>query len=414
LDHFLHDHMSAEVVTKVIENKQEAVDWLTWTFYYRRLTQNPNYYNMTGTTHRHISDHLSELVETVVTDLEQSKCISLEDDNDVAALNLGLISAFYYIRYTTIELFNSSLKEKTKIKGIIEIMSNASEYDNLPMRHGEEKSLRQLAAHVPITSDKTKYTDPHTKAFLLLQAHFSRLNLAGDLSMDQKTVLGDTVRLVQAMVDVISSSGWLKPALAAMEVSQMTVQGLWDSTSNLMQLPHFTKELCDKCAEKEVETIFDLMDMEDADRNALLQLSDAKMAQVAAVCNKYPNVALEYEIADKDEIGAGDQVEMTVKIERENEGDVGGPVHAPNYPKDKEEGWWLVVGDPSTNTLASIKRVNLQRKATVKLVFSAPETVGQANYTLFFMCDSWAGCDQEYEFELDIKEATEDSEEEDE
>lgn len=413
LDHFLHDHMSAEVVTKVIENKQEAVDWLTWTFYYRRLTQNPNYYNMTGTTHRHISDHLSELVETVVTDLEQSKCISLEDDNDVAALNLGLISAFYYIRYTTIELFNSSLKEKTKIKGIIEIMSNASEYDNLPMRHGEEKSLRQLAAHVPITSDKTKYTDPHTKAFLLLQAHFSRLNLAGDLSMDQKTVLGDTVRLVQAMVDVISSSGWLKPALAAMEVSQMTVQGLWDNTSNLMQLPHFTKELCDKCAEKEVETIFDLMDMEDADRNALLQLSDAKMAQVAAVCNKYPNVALEYEIADKDEIGAGDQVEMTVKIERENEGDIGGPVHAPNYPKDKEEGWWLVVGDPSTNTLASIKRVNLQRKATVKLVFSAPETVGQANYTLFFMCDSWAGCDQEYEFELDIKEATEDSEGED-
>jgi len=58
--------------------------------------------------------------------------------NDVSALNLGMIAAYYYIRYTTIELFNSSLNEKTKIKGILEILTSASEFDNLPMRHGKE------------------------------------------------------------------------------------------------------------------------------------------------------------------------------------------------------------------------------------------------------------------------------------
>ena len=31
-----------------------------------------------------------------------SQCISVEDDMDVAPLNLGMIAAYYYINYTTI------------------------------------------------------------------------------------------------------------------------------------------------------------------------------------------------------------------------------------------------------------------------------------------------------------------------
>ena len=77
LDKSLHDHFNAEIVTKTIENKQDAVDYLTWTLMYRRMTQNPNYYKLQGVSHRHLSDHLSELVETTLTDLEQSKVFFL-------------------------------------------------------------------------------------------------------------------------------------------------------------------------------------------------------------------------------------------------------------------------------------------------------------------------------------------------
>ena len=57
--------LRAEIVTKTIDNKQDAVDYITWTCYYRRLAQNPNYYNLQGMTHRHLSDHLSEVRRSV-------------------------------------------------------------------------------------------------------------------------------------------------------------------------------------------------------------------------------------------------------------------------------------------------------------------------------------------------------------
>jgi len=104
-----------------VESKQDAVDYLTWTWFYRRLLQNPNYYNMSGSTHQHLSDHLSALVEDTVSDLEESKCVAVDDDMDLSALNLGMISAFYYIQYTTVELFASSLSPKTRVKGLMEV-----------------------------------------------------------------------------------------------------------------------------------------------------------------------------------------------------------------------------------------------------------------------------------------------------
>ena len=100
-------------------------------------------------THRHLSDHLSEVVEKTLSDLEQSKCITVEDEMDVSPLNLGMIAAYYYINYTTIELFSMSLNAKTKIRGLMEIIASAAEYAELPIRHGEDTLLSGLHQRLP-------------------------------------------------------------------------------------------------------------------------------------------------------------------------------------------------------------------------------------------------------------------------
>lgn len=68
----------------------------------------------------------------------------------------------------------------------------------------------------------------------------------------------------------------------------------------------------------------------------------------------------------------------------------------------------MVIGDPKNNSLLSIKRLTLQQKAKVKLDFLAP-SVGRHSYTVYFMSDSYMGCDQEYKISIDVKEGGESS-----
>ncbi|KAL7610342.1 hypothetical protein Lser_V15G09871 [Lactuca serriola] len=411
LHHHLHDNLNAEVVVEVIANKQDAVDYLTWTFMYRRLTQNPNYYNLQGVSQRHLSDHLSELVENTLSDLEASNCVTITGDFYLSPNNLGIIASYYYISYTTIERFSSSLTPKTKLKGLLEILASASEFEQLPVRPGEEDLIRRLIHHQRFSFENPRYTDPHVKVNTLLQAHFSRQMqmVGGNLGSDQQEVVLSASRLLQAMVDVISSNGWLSLALLTMEVSQMVTQGMWERDSVLLQLPHFTKDVAKRCQEnpgRSIETVFDLVEMEDDERRELLQMSDPQLMDIAKFCNRFPNIDLSYDVVDGDNIRAGEEFTMVVTLERDLEGRTEvGLVDAPRYPKGKEEGWWLVLGDTKSNQLLAIKRVSLQRKAKVKLdnITAPSDAVGKKSFTLYFMCDSYMGCDQEYSFSVDVK-----------
>ncbi|KAI1727001.1 sec63 brl domain-containing protein [Ditylenchus destructor] len=407
LDHCLPDHFNAEIVTKTIENKQDAIDYLTWTLLYRRMTQNPNYYNLQGVSHRHLSDSLSELVESTLKDLENSNCIMIKDEIDISPLNLGMIAAYYYISYTTIELFSLSLKAKTKLKTLIEIIANATEFDSIPIRYKEEITLRKLAERLPNQLKSQKWTDPHVKVNLLLHAHLSRIQLTAELNKDTETIVLKAIRLVQACVDVLSSNGWLSPAIHAMELSQMLTQAMHSNESYMKQLPHCSPVLLERCKTKEVDTIFALLDMEDEDRNNLLKMSKEELADVARFCNNYPSINVEKKVlTDKPHVG--EPLEILVEMERENdEKGFAPPVVAPFYPqKRKEEGWWLVVGEPSSNQLLSIKRLTVNANAEAKLDF-VPSQSGKMNYKLYFMCDSYLGADQEFDLLVKVDEAAE-------
>jgi pre-mRNA-splicing helicase BRR2 len=413
---WLHDAFVTEVSTKTIENKQDAVDWLTWTFFYRRLVQNPSFYGLQDTSHSALSDFLSDLVETTLAELTEAKILAVEDEMDILPMNQAMIAAYYNITWTTLQTFTLSLTAKTKLKGLLEIVTSAAEYEDLPIRKHEDVVLQRVYDRVPVKLAETNFESPHFKAFVLLQAHFSRLTLPPDLATDQALVLGKVLNLLSACVDVMSSEGWLN-AFGAMELSQMVVQAMWDRDSPLKQIPHFTNDIIKRCGEAGIESVFDLMEMDDEQRTELLQMTPNQLAAVAGFVNKYPNIDINFEVEEPESIVAKAPAFLKVELERDvdEEEEVDTSVHAPFYTGTKMENCnpffanklisgWLVIS--SGKELVSIKRVTFTRKLSVRLNFTVP-VAGRQGLKLFCFSDSYAGVDQEHEFEVVAGEAEE-------
>ena len=76
---------------------------------------------------------------------------------------------------------------------------DASEYNELPVRHNEDSMNRSLVELLPLpVSPPDSYESPHTKTHLLLQAHFSHAPLPiADYATDTKSVLDQALRILQ-------------------------------------------------------------------------------------------------------------------------------------------------------------------------------------------------------------------------
>ena len=219
------------------------------------------------------------------------------------------------------------------------------------------------------------------------------------------------------MVNVCSTHMWLKPAIAALELSQMIVQGMWNEDSRLLQLPHFDKERSRGFESEGVNNIFDFMEMEDDVRASLLEgLTEKETGEIAMFCNDYPDIEVTPTLENASALPAGEDQVLHVKLgvgEEEEEEEYDVTVKSQQFPQKLRQTWWLILGDSEENTIQAITEVDLEKTREKKLVFTAPSHSGHYKWKLYLMTDGYVGCDQEYEIEFDVEgEAAEVMEEE--
>uniref|UniRef100_A0A8C6LTT0 Translocation protein SEC63 homolog n=1 Tax=Nothobranchius furzeri TaxID=105023 RepID=A0A8C6LTT0_NOTFU len=325
--------------------------------------------------------------------------------------------------------------------------------------------IRELG-NINVKKKEPPFCYPYSlKARVLVLAHLARMEVSEELEEDQRFVVRKSPAFLQEMINVgcqltmmaNSRGGFHAPRLVTIEncmkLTQMIVQGLQESKSPLLQLPHFEEEHLRYCISKKykVRTLQDLVSLKDSDRRSMLRfLGEEKYDEVMAVLGTFPHITMDTKLQvlddeDSNNITAGSIVTVTVTLTRkmfvvfwsqeataaavaakeeedeasdkgsesdEGEANKDSPSErdedsdkqsdtevdevAGDDEEEKQEWWWLYIADRRDQTLVSMPYhvCTLKDSEEVELKFPAPSKTGNYQYSVILRSDSYLGLDQ--------------------
>ncbi|OTA69437.1 Sec63 Brl domain-containing protein [Hypoxylon sp. EC38] len=383
----LDNHLCAEVSAETITTKQDALDYLTWTFFFRRLHKNPSYYGLEISAEEHntiaaqqlANDFMVDMVNKSLDELAASKCVEIYPNGDVDPTPLGKIMSYYYLSHKTIRHLVKHAKPKASFLDILSWMSRATEYDELPVRHNEDLINAELSNNLPFPGNTfgLPMWDPHVKAFLLLQAHMARIDLPiTDYVGDQTSVLDQAIRIIQASIDVLTELGYLSSCLEMIKLLQCVKSARWPQDAPLSTLPGIDPDkLKDNKTTLQKLSTSPRPQVEDLARK--LNIPNSQQNSFVRAASILPNVSVRVE-----DVTAQSLVVSLKRLNPVVERDA--RIFAPRYPKPQTEGWFVIVCDVARDEIIGIKRAGWSQgpgaktlqvgtKPTAKTMLRLPE-----------------------------------------
>ena len=167
---------------RTIRNRDEAVQWLGYTYLYVRMLCNPNLYGIS-------MDYLEEdpYLEQKRVDLIHSAAMLLDKSNLVKydrktgrfqVTELGRIASHFYITHTSMSTYNQHLKPMMGHIELFRVFALSDEFKYIHVREEEKLELSKLLERVPVPV-KEGIGEPTSKINVLLQAYISQLKLEG-------------------------------------------------------------------------------------------------------------------------------------------------------------------------------------------------------------------------------------------
>ena len=417
LHKMLYDHINAEITGGTLTNKNMCIEYIKWTYFFKRLVKNPTYYGLSSVTDAAVlNQYLHNLIDNVLSELSKAGCIKVHDDDSIDFSPLGRLSSFYYMNYKTAKFFNDTIKKNLSIPQIIDILSKAEEYSDLPVRHNEDELNKELSYDLPIKDKKFNFGDSHTKTNLLIQAHLSRVPMPiSDYETDLRLVLDNCIRILLFMADIANEKRVLDTTLKIISLIQMIMQGIWHYDTSLLALPHLNFSEVKKIVNNgKIAHLCEICDMYHQNKNLrkffsetckLNNLNSEEIDTIIDVIGKLPILDINFKFFPLNSqtlervynrpIIEKSEVQMTLKIEKINDIKNNLVVYG-KYPKIKSCRWFIIIGNVKTNEILAFEKISFKGKITKNIDFTAPEIIDNDSLQLFVMSDTYFGLDQQY------------------
>lgn len=334
------------------------------------------------------------------SDLSSSQCIE-EHGNNLNATPLGRIACDYYLLYKTAELFSDRMTADCTVLDLLRLLCDAHEYDELPVRHNEENLNADLAALLPYQPRPPTMDSSHTKAFLLLQAHLHRCPLPiTDYITDTKTALDNSMRLIQAMIDIAAENGMLNVALSVMTMLQCLTRARWPADPPVGMLPGVTPSIANSMAVMRYGQLPVLMSMPYTSLVNLCTKLSLNAKAIHDVLVTLPELDMRWRVSERIDEDSKSLVNILVELEIKRSHPRPRKVYAPDFPKPKDEGFWIVLGLPEAcpgGQLLALKRVVLYKEiSSIVLSLDPSEMSHVKECQLYVISDSYIGLDHQY------------------
>lgn len=412
LHNVFDNHLGAEISASTISTRQDALDYLTWTFFFRRLHKNPSFYGLEIAAEEHntiaaqtiANEYMIELVDRSLEELVKSNCIALYANGDVDPTPFGKVMSYYYLSHKTIRNMIRKAKMNANFEDVLSWMCGATEFDELPVRHNEDLINAELSRSLPIDAARFELPmwDPHVKAFLLLQSYMSRIDLPiSDYVGDQNSVLDQSIRIVQASIDIFTELGYLSTCAMMINLLQCIKSARWPDDGPMAIFPgvNVTKEQHRiKIGKPQPNSLTEVESMTKSTLNKLFLSLDVPPnlhTQAEKVVDILPNLKLS--VTDVNALGIS---VVTARLNPVIQPDF--RVWAPQFPKPQTEGFFVIVADVAADTVVALKRISWQfvsrggghgnrTKPMARSIFKLPPAVAERTFEVRVVSDAYIG-----------------------